>query len=331
MTLPDIASQIPTEAAAYEFLENLRWGSDGPTECPHDECGSTKGAYFLTPKNGTSRKTNTGTSERRVWKCKECRKQFSVLTGSVFHRTRLSVRTIVFVCFDVVTAKNGISAREVARKYGITPRSAWFLLHRIREAMTAEEPFWSDATVVADEVYLGGNFSKMNNKQKKRSIEQHGEVKARFGGTAKTPVLTLINRETGEAYSQVMNDVNRATLRAAISKVTDTPSIDLHTDQAAPYTDIGKEVRNHERANHSIGEYVNSNGGGTNPAESYFSQLKRSLDGTHHHVSSVHLPRYLAQFDYMHTTRTMTDGHRLANLIGQTGGRRLTYKPLTGQ
>ena len=328
MNLPDIAAEIPDEASAYLFLENLRWGGD-PTECPHPECKSDAGFYFLKPSNGKSRKTRTGAaSQRRVWKCKTCRKQFSVLTGSVFHGARIPVRTIVFVVFDVCSAKNGISAREVARKYGITPRSAWYLLHRIRHAMESGEPFWTDTTIVADETYFGGQFNRMNNKQKKRAIEERGEVGARYGGDSKIPVVTLINRNTGESYSRVMNDVNRATLRAAIAKVSDPATIELHTDEARAYTDISKEVRVHEKANHSKGQYVSKNGGGTNPVESFFSQLKRSIDGTHHQVSRVHLQRYVDQFDFMYTTRQMTDGHRMQRLMGQVGGKRLTYRPI---
>lgn len=327
MSFPSIANRIPTEAAAYEYMEELRWGGE-PTECPHDECRSTKGAYFLKPKNGTSRKTTTGApSERRVWKCKECRRQFSVLTGSVFHGARVPVRTIVFVVFECISSKNGISAREVARKYNITPRSAWFLLHRIREAMAMEEPFWEDDVVVADETYVGGNFSKMNKAAQKRAIEEHGEIDARYN--RQTPVLTLHNRRTGETYSQVMNDVNRGTLRAAIAKVTTPATIELHTDQSQAYTDISKEVRVHEAANHSQGQYVTENGGGTNPVESFFAQMKRSIDGTYHHVSTVHLQRYLQQFDYMSTTRFWDDGDRFQHLWGQVGGKRLSYRPLT--
>jgi transposase-like protein len=136
-SIPKLA-QLRSEAEAYLLLENLRWGGK-PDACPH--CRGMERIYFLTPKDGTdTRKTRTGSrSERRVWKCGHCRKQFSVLTGTIFHGTKISVRTWLMVIFEFCSAKNSISAREVARKYEITPESAWHMIHRIREA-TKREP-----------------------------------------------------------------------------------------------------------------------------------------------------------------------------------------------
>jgi len=104
----------------------------------------------------------------------------------------------------------------------------------------------------------------------------------------------------------------------------------LHTDSASHYREMGKEFVAHETVDHKAGEYVRGNVT-TNHAEGYFSQLKRSIDGTHHHVSRGHLPRYLAEFDYRYTTRKSNDGQRMADLVGRVGGRRLAYKPLTGR
>lgn len=149
-----LMERIPDEASAYKFLEGLRWG-DKPW-CPH--CGNVERIYFLNPANGTSRKTRTGAaSQRRVWKCGACRKQFSVLTGTIFHGTKIAVRKWLFVIFEMCASKNGVSAREIERKYSLTPRSAWFMLHRIREAMK-REPLTGllAGVVVADETYYGG-------------------------------------------------------------------------------------------------------------------------------------------------------------------------------
>lgn len=133
VSIPQLALKVPTEAAAYELLEQLR--RDGEPVCPH--CGEAdRRPYFLKPANGSSRKTNKGTmSERRVWKCAGCRKQFSVLTGTIFHGSKVPVRTWLFVVFEMCASKNGVSAREIERKYDLTPKTAWFMLHRIREAM----------------------------------------------------------------------------------------------------------------------------------------------------------------------------------------------------
>src|SRR5579862_875541 len=126
-----LADQLRSEADAYRYLEGLRWG-DRPV-CPH--CGSVRKPYFLNPENGESRKTRTGAaSQRRVWKCADCRKQFSVLTGTIFHGTKIPVRIWVLVIFEMAASKNGISAREIERKHDLTPKTAWFMCHRIREA-----------------------------------------------------------------------------------------------------------------------------------------------------------------------------------------------------
>src|SRR6476619_5529004 len=134
LSIPVLAERIPDEAAAYVFLEGLRW-PDKPV-CPH--CGSINDHYFLNPQ-GEGRKTRTGSvSQRRVWKCKDCRKQFSVLTGTIFHGTKIPVRTWIFVVFEMCASKNGVAAREIERKYDLTAKSAWFMTHRIREAMRRE-------------------------------------------------------------------------------------------------------------------------------------------------------------------------------------------------
>ena len=132
-TLASLSRDLPSDADAYAYHEDLRW--KGTPVCPH--CKGSD-VYLIQAKNGVSRKTRTGAqSERRVWKCREqrCRKQFSVLTGTVFHGCKVPVRTLVLIVFDFMADKNGMSAREVERKYGMCPRSAWHLLHRIRAAM----------------------------------------------------------------------------------------------------------------------------------------------------------------------------------------------------
>src|SRR4029077_13930413 len=119
LSLTDLAAKMPDEAAAWKLLEELRWqGSPG---CSH--CGSIGDHYFLTPKNGPSRKTRTGAdTARRLWKCRDCRRQFSVLTGTIMHRTKVPIRTWLFVLFEMSASKNGVAAREIERKYRVTPR-----------------------------------------------------------------------------------------------------------------------------------------------------------------------------------------------------------------
>jgi transposase-like protein len=294
-------------------MESLRWGQDRQV-CPH--CGTIGGHYFLKPRAGT-RKTRIGAiTERRLWKCSSCRRQFSVLTGTVLHRTKVPVRIWLFVLFEMCAAKNGLAAREVERKYGLTPRTAWFVTQRIREAMKRpDDTGLFSGTVIADETWIGGKARNRHRGQR------HGTNYR----DEKVTVFALVHRESGEVRSQVIADVRGKTLRAAIEAQVDLPATDLHTDHHHPYVPIGWKARSHGRVNHSMSEYVRD-GITTNHAEGYFSQLKRSLDGTHHHVSREHLGRYLAEFDYRYTTCKMTDSARMQHLANRVAGRRLTYR-----
>jgi transposase-like protein len=158
-----LANKVQTEADAYAFLEEMRWGKGGDPVCPH--CANV-GAYFIKPRNGETRTTNRGTAtQRRLWTCKACRRQFSVLTGTIFHGTHIAVRTWLFVVFEMVANKNGLSAREVERNYALTAKSAWFLTHRIREAMKREPLVgMMRGTIVADETFIGGSHGTSTTK-----------------------------------------------------------------------------------------------------------------------------------------------------------------------
>lgn len=305
-------------AAAYAFLEELRW--HGSPVCPH--CGNEGRCYFLNPANGKDRATRTGkATQRRLWKCGACRRQFSVLTDTVMHGTKIPVRTWVFVIFEMCASKNGVSAREIERKYGLCPRSAWFMTQRIREAMKDNGLGMFVGTVVADETWIGG-----------KPANRHGH-RAGTGGqgvTDKTPVLSLVNRTTGEVRSKVVPDVTGATLRKAIAERVNMADSVLHTDSGQQYRHVGQEFAAHQQVDHSAGEYVRGDET-TNQAEGYFSQLKRSLDGTHHRISREHLDRYLAEFDYRYSTREIRDAQRVDDLLSRVAGRRLAYRPLIGK
>ena len=313
-TVLQLADQLRDEADAYLFLEKMRW--NGKPVCAH--CGAAE-PYFLNPQNGKTRTTRTGTqSQRRVWKCRECRKQFSVLTGTIFHGTKIPVRTWVLVVFEMASSKNGVAAREIERKYGLTPKSAWFMMHRIREAMK-REPMAGLLTgrVVVDETFIGG-------KPKNRHGHKYGQ--GGQGKTDKTAVVALVARDTGEVVSKVVPNVTGENLAAALRGEVEPERVALHTDQGAHYRTMGLPFKSHQTVDHSAGEYVRGDVS-TNQAENFFSQLKRSIDGTHHHVSVDHLPRYLAEFGFRYTYRKESDSQRMARLVQRVGGRRLMYKP----
>jgi transposase-like protein len=322
--------RVQDENDAYLLLEELRW--HGTPVCPH--CGNEK-AYFLNPKNGsrgTGAKDANGQrkqSVRRVYKCAKCRKQFSVLTGTIFQGTHVSISDWLTVMVLMCSAKNGISAREVERLVGVTPETAWFMLHRLRESMK-REPLVEmlRGNIVIDETFYGGKPKNKHQQGVPRPVRATG--KARGGTAHMQPILSLVNKTTGEVRSVPVPDVTGATLRKVIAEQVDMANSDLHTDAAGQYRQLGQEFQSHEWVDHSSHEYVRGEVS-TNAAESFLSQLKRSLDGTHHHVSREHLHRYLAEFDFKYGTRKLSDPQRLQLMVDGAAGRRLTYEPLTGQ
>jgi transposase-like protein len=328
LNLREINKRVESEADAYGVLEELRWGK-GNVVCPH--CGNNK-AYFLKPSNGRSRATGPKKtmSQRRVWKCASCRKQFSVLTGTIFHGTKVPIQTWLSVMVQMCSAKNGISAREVERMHGVTPETAWFMLHRLREAMK-RDPLAGvlSGTIIADETWVGGN--PMNDNHRKPEVEP---VRLESGSarpnqmTKKTPVLALVNKETGEVRTEVVTSVNRGNIGKFLGNHVDMANSVLHTDESKVYPPVGKQFQAHETVNHSKREYARGNVT-SNQAEGFFSQLKRSIDGTHHHVSPEHLHRYVNEFAFRYSTCKDDDSVRLQTMVDQAAGRRLSYKPLT--
>lgn len=318
ISIPSLAKRVKTEGDAYEFMEELRW-PNGPV-CPH--CGNDK-AYFLTPK-GEGRKTRRGgISERRVWKCAKCRRQFSVTTGTIFHGTKVPLHKWLFVIVEIVSSKNGVAAREIERKYELTPKTAWFMLHRLRAAMERDENFTEllAGTIVADEAQIGGR-----GRARRGTLQAPGRTENII--PPKATVFTLIHAETGEARSRVIPNIKAHTLFDALATQVDTDSSRLMTDELMSYREIGRQFARHDTVAHSLGEYVRGDVS-TNKVENYFGQLQRSISGTFHHVSHEHLNRYLAEFDFRFSTRKLSDTERVQRLMGQTGGRRLAYRPLT--
>ena len=174
--------------------------------------------------------------------------------------------------------------------------------------------------VVADETWYGGT-------PKNRHGYDPRNHDGRVGGTDKTPIVALVSRETGEVRSRAVTNVDRENLRSVLVENVDPAQTHLHTDKGRHYRFGGvlDDFAGHSTVDHSVGEYVRGDVS-TNQAESYFSQLKRSLDGTHHHVSVEHLPRYLAEFDFRYSTRKSSDTERMNAMVSRTAGRRLTYR-----
>jgi transposase-like protein len=325
LNLATLPKYLSNEASAWELLERLRW-PQGQIVCPH--CGVIDPQHYFIAARSGERTTRTGqTTYRRLWKCrdKDCRRQFSVLVGTIFESSKIPVSKWLLAMWLMGAGKNGVSALELQRHLGIAYQSAWFMAHRLREAMRREPlaALITGKVVVADETWIGGAPKNMH---------AHKRPMRGKGFSDQTPVLSLISMglDESEVRSRVVPNVRGATLRAAIEEQVDLPNTTLFTDSSKAYTELTPKVARHVSVNHSKGEYV-KRGAGTNAAESYFSQLKRSLDGTFHHVSKEHLPRYLAEFDFRYNTRKMTDSERVQSLVDKTVGKRLTYRPLTGR
>lgn len=314
-TVTSIAREIPTEAAAWVFLEEMRW-PHGPT-CP--KCHGSD-VYLIVPANGTSRATRTGTmSERRVWNCRKCRRQFSATTGTVLHGTKIPLRTCILVLFEMAASKNGVAALEIQRKYGLTSRAAWHLMHRVRRAMTGALGPKLSGDVTADETYIGGAPAN-------RHANDWRERQS--GKTDKVAIVTVIESKTRRTRSRAVPNVTGRTLRKFIEANVDMPVSTLHSDKLHGYIKIGERMAGHYSVDHSAGEYATDKTKGTNQVENFFSQLKRSLDGTHHHVSTIHLNRYLGEFGWRYATCKLSDEERFALLLDQLDGR-LMYQTLT--
>ena len=325
MTLVEVASKFSNESAAWEYVEELRW--NGHPECPR--CGSDD-VFFMAPRSDQPRTTRTGTTSfRRLWRCRGCKKQFSVLIGTIFEGTKIPLSKWLMGIYLMSAGKNGVAALELQRDLGITYKSAWFMVHRIRQAM-ANAPIGNKmfGTVVADETWVGGKPSNRHASKQPTEGERIGAGgTGRPSWTDKQPVLSMVNVETGEVRSRVVGDVTGSTLRKAMAEHVDFASTDLHTDESHSYWPIASEFRSHSSVNHKAGEYVRG-GVSTNKVEGFFSQFKRSLDGTHHHVSREHLQRYANEFDFRYSTRKLSDGERGTNMVARADGAYLSYRRL---
>lgn len=320
LTLANLPKYLADEQSAWELLERLRW-PEGQVVCPH--CGVVSTAHYFVAARSGERKTPKGTvTYRRLWRCRDCRKQFSVLVGTIFESSKVPASKWLLALWLMAAGKNGVSAKELERHLQVTYQTAWHMSHRLREAMKREPlaTLWI-GTVVADETYYGGEPKNRHAKDR---------VGSKSGKTDKQPVVALVNKHTGEVRAKVVPNVTGATLRAMLNETCVPAETTLHTDAFPMYRSIAPGFMGHASVNHKAGEYVRD-GVSTNQAESFFAQFKRSLDGTHHSVSKEHLQRYASEFEFRWNTSKMTDSYRVQALIAGTVGKRLPYRPLTGR
>ena len=266
--------------------------------------------------------TNVGGKSARAgcYQCNACREQFTVTVGTVFERSKVPLNKWLLATYLMSSSKMGYSAHQLHRTLGVTYKTAWFMCHRIREAMnpTSKTPMGGPGmTVEADETYVGGKaHNKHARVRKTRDVEMDMKQK----------VLTLVERD-GSARSFHVANVTAKTLRPLVTMNVDRAS-DLMTDGARFYRYLGREFATHQSVNHAGGEYVRGTAH-SNTVENFFSILKRGINGTFIHVSEAHLSRYLAEFDFRYNHRSglgIEDTERTNELLRNVAGKRLTYR-----
>lgn len=301
------------EAKAFEYLESILW-ADGIV-CPH--CGVSGGrVYDLSGVRGKpSKKSPEGALRYGLKKCGECRQQFTVKVGTVFEHARMPLHKMLQATYLMTCSKKGISAHQLHRVLEVTYKTAWFLAHRIREAMRSGDlaPFGGEGGVVeVDETFIG----------------QKAGVRKGRGTNHKIPVLSLVHRETGQCRSFVVDDVSRDTLVPIVMANVERETY-IMTDEAGQYRGQFRNVfLGHGRVNHGAGEY----GRGrihTNTVEGSFSIFKRGMKGVYQHCSEKHLHRYVAEFEFRYNNRLALgcdDGERSEHALRSITGKRLTYQ-----
>jgi transposase-like protein len=308
--LLNLAKHFTDEASAHALLASLRW-PNGPA-CP--KCGGAD-PYKLTPKASGKNPARQG-----LYKCSQCRKQFSTTTGTIFEASHVALSKWLLAIHLMAASKKGMSAHQLHRMLAVTYRAAWFMMHRLRYAMSASEGVFAklEGVVEADETYVGAR-NKRGTKRGRPGQDSH-----------KAPVVALVERQ-GRVRMFPMPRVTADNLRTALRQHV-KPSSTLMTDELQTYRKAGKEFAAHERVQHGLGEYVRGEAH-VNTAEGVFSLLKRGINGSFHHVSKGHLHRYCDEFEFRWNNRIalgVNDSERAARVVLGAEGKRLTYKQPSG-
>jgi transposase-like protein len=307
MSLPAIYTD---PNAAREHLETLLW-PDGPV-CPH--CGVVDQATLLQGKS-----TRPG-----VYKCRECEHPFSVTVGTLFEDSKMPLHKWVYAMHLYTASKKGFSAHQLHRTLGVSYKTAWFMAHRIREAMRPKEftPMGGDGQIVeADETFFGSLEGHGGKKAKRRRARQ-----GQGGFAHKNVVLTLVERG-GSARSFHVDSTSIADI-VPILRTNIRRESDLMTDEARQYVGVGKEYARHGAVEHSQDEYVRGDVH-TNTVEGFYSIFKRGMKGIYQHCSEKHLHRYLSEFDFRYSNRIrlgIDDEMRREIALKGIAGKRLKYR-----
>ena len=305
ITLMELADKFPNEEAAVRWFEGIVW-PDGERCCGH--CGGLD-----------THRVKTG--KPMPYRCRDCRKYFSVRTGTALAHSRLPLRKWAFAVYLVCTNLKSISSMKLHRDIGVTQKTAWFMLHRIRETWAVETGGAFEGPVEVDEAYFGGLRRNMSN-EKRKELEGAGR-----GPAGKTAVVGMKDRATKQVAARVVEGTDGETLQGFVD---DHASADakLYTDGTSAYRGTD---RAHETVNHSAAEYVRYLEGETvhtNGVESFWSMLKRAHKGTFHNLSVKHLQRYVSEFAGRQNIREMDTIDQMTHVVAGLVGRRLMYSEL---
>jgi transposase-like protein len=309
------ATYMHDEAAAFAHVEAMLW-PQGPV-CP--ACGSVGNVYVLEGvRSKASAKNPEGVVRHGLKKCRDCGKQFTVRGGTIFEDSHVALHLWLQAIHLMCSSKKGISSNQLHRTLGVTLKTAWFMSHRIREAMTDNGAVNFGAgggTVEVDETFIGREPGKP----------------VRRGVGHKMKVLTLVDRATGRAKSVVVDDLKIATL-LPILKANIAADAVVYTDEAMQYDNLGKHFAVHDSVNHGAEEYVRGDVT-TNTVEGYFSIFKRGMKGVYQHASKKHLHRYAAEFAFRYSNRVANgigDVARAGIALNGVVGKRVLYRDSFG-
>ena len=298
ITLMEIVKRFDTEDKAEAWFIEQRW-PDGVI-CPFCE------SLEVSPR--PNRKP-------QPFRCRACRKDFSVKTGTLLHRSHLPLSKWAIAYYLFATNLKGVSSMKLYRDLGITQKTAWYMAHRIRQTLSADDDKFAGAVEV-DETYIGG---KEGNKHADRKL------RAGRGTVGKTAVAGVRDRTTGRINAEVVEATDKGTLQNFVLRHT-APGATVYTDQASAYVGL---PRPHEAVKHSANGYVRGMAH-TNGLESHWALFKRGIDGIYHHVSVKHLPRYTTEFEGRHNARPLDTGEQMGIMARGAVGKQLPYSMLIG-